>query len=122
MNAIVPNILTAGDYFVDVEVGSQTASGPAFTVLANPPTVTSPKSISPNPQARNMKIAITGTGFIPDRTTVTFNSSNPGGTTRLADVLSDTMLEVLVPDDAESGPLTIRTPNGTCLTERFDVQ
>ena len=102
ITATVPSAATSGP--VTVTKGGVTSAGVQFTLESGPPTIT---NLSPvNGVVGAWPIIITGTGFGPTQSNSTIKFWGSGVS---AQVISwtDTAIEVVVPDDAVSGPIKV---------------
>jgi hypothetical protein len=70
-------------------------------------------SFAPDQGAEGTPVGIHGTGLAGAQT-VTFGGVEAAGVTQA----SDTEIQVIVPKDAKSGPITVTTPAGTATTTR----
>lgn len=112
----VPKGATSGQ--VKVQVGSQTATGPTFTVTDKPVPQVKISSISPKSGPIGTKVTIQGQHFSKKKSenTVTFN-----GTKATISSASNTELVVAVPQGVTDGPVEVQVGNQTASGPAFDV-
>jgi RHS repeat-associated protein len=105
--ATVPAGATSGPISVTTPGGSGTSSDPFTVGASKAPTIT---GFSPTAGTAGSAVTITGTNFAPDAADnqVTFNQTRGRVT-----AATSTSLTVEVPGAAGSGPISVRTPDGS---------
>ncbi|WP_185958489.1 IPT/TIG domain-containing protein [Fodinibius sediminis] len=112
----IPQNATSGP--VNVSVGSQTATGPTFTVSEAPVPQPGISDLSPKSGPAGTQVTITGQNFssTADENTVTFN-----GTEASVSSASETELVATVPQAATNGPVKVTVDNQTAGGPSFTV-
>ena len=105
IRAIVPWTASTGPISVTTGVGTAT-SDRAFKVKTFPPSIT---DFLPSSGPVGTSVTVTGLNF-EGATAVTFNKK----TATSFSVVSKTSITATVPNGATTGPLTVKTPVGTC--------
>lgn len=113
LTGTVPNGALSGQ--VRVQIGNLIALGPSFTV---PPVV---GGRSPASGYTGATVTVTGTGFDPASTTVTFPKAGGGTVASTPAALAYGSFTVQVPANATTGPITVTTPGGTATSAAFSV-
>ena len=98
------NLFVYDDTFADQ---GSIAGGWSIEITLGTPTIT---SFTPTSGPRGTPVAITGT-FLSGATSVTF-----GGASATFTVNSATQITATVPDGGTTGPIIVRTPNGTAVS------
>ncbi|RDC61863.1 hypothetical protein AHMF7616_00452 [Adhaeribacter pallidiroseus] len=120
MRVKVPKGATSG--LVTVTIAEQTSPGVNFKILTVIPTTIT--SISPQSGYYGDTVTIAGTGIVPADFTAGTSTVLFNGATALpaAAIINPTakQLQVIVPDDAQTGPIGLNLKNGTVLeTDTF---
>ncbi|MCW9709179.1 beta strand repeat-containing protein [Fodinibius salsisoli] len=112
----VPQGATTGP--VSVETNGQTAEGPTFSVTADPDQQLAISNISPKEGPVGTTVTITGANFsaTASENAVTFNGSQA-----MVSSASTTELVATVPQDATSGPVTVKVGSQTTTGPTFTV-
>ncbi|HYW34190.1 MAG TPA: IPT/TIG domain-containing protein, partial [Balneolaceae bacterium] len=116
LTVTVPKGATTGP--VKVTVGNQTATGPSFTLTANPANQLSVSGLSPKTGPVGTSVSISGQNFASSAAndTVTFN-----GTKATVQSASSTKLTATVPKGATSGPVKVQTGGQVATGPDFSV-
>jgi hypothetical protein len=83
--------------------------------LPSQPTLT---AIDPSAASVGSQVTIIGTGFVDGATAVAFSENKLASN---VSVDNDTTLRAIVPPEAVSGPVTVRTPGGSSGAAEFEV-
>ncbi len=105
--ATAPSSATSGAITVATPGGTATSAG-NFTVIPLPPRIS---SFTPTHGSAGVTVTISGT-HLSDAASVAFNGVAAAGFT----VLSDTAITAVVPGNASSGKLTVKTPGGAATS------
>ncbi len=122
MRVKVPKGATSG--LVTVTIAEQTSPGVNFKVLTVIPTTIT--GISPQSGYYGDTVTITGTGIVPadftaGTSTILFNGASALPAAAILNPTA-TQLQVIVPEDAQTGPIGLNLKNGTVLeTDTFTL-